>query len=241
MMMALEGISKNSHFGKSVARPSIAQYIKSNYGVGTSQTGMFNTTLRKALTDAVGKGLLDHGENDQRFKLTEKGRELLHGKKNLLLQRHVHDQNLNQKQNQNHLLLKNQLLHQKKTGKKKVVHQQQINLNLNQNQKENLNQKNLQHLHLLKQKNQLLEEQHVNQNENLLDQNVLQKKQLLLKKVLLKKLHLLLLLRKLKPLLLIIKGIDNNNQVFFNTTTFFFIVFFVDIFLFVCVFFFSDL
>jgi len=42
---------------------------------------MFNTTLRKALTDAVGKGLLDHGENDQRFKLTEKGRELLHGKK----------------------------------------------------------------------------------------------------------------------------------------------------------------
>jgi len=119
MMMALEGISKNSHFGKSVARPSIAQYIKSNYGVGTSQTGMFNTTLRKALTDAVGKGLLDHGENDQRFKLTEKGRELLHGKKNLLLQRHVHDQNLNQKQNQNHLLLKNQLLHQKRQEKKR--------------------------------------------------------------------------------------------------------------------------
>jgi len=82
MKMSLEAITKNSHFGKGLSRPAIANYIKGNYGLGSNKdTGIFNANLRKALADGVTKGFLEHGESEQRFKLTDKGRSFLNPKK----------------------------------------------------------------------------------------------------------------------------------------------------------------
>jgi len=78
--MALTAIYNQSYFGKSVTRPAIANYIKSNFKVPEVNV-LFNISLRKALAEGVNHGYLDNGETSARFKLNDKGRVYVHEKK----------------------------------------------------------------------------------------------------------------------------------------------------------------
>ena len=72
-MMAMEAIAHIRHGGKGASRAAIANYVQKTYKIEAG--GMFNASLRRALTSGCAAGVFAHGESAQRFKLTDAGRK----------------------------------------------------------------------------------------------------------------------------------------------------------------------
>ena len=68
-LQAVKAIKKGGSKGKS--RPNVYKWIGQNY------PGTLLHFARKALARCISEELLEHGTTNQRFKLTEKGREML--------------------------------------------------------------------------------------------------------------------------------------------------------------------
>ena len=78
-VMVFAAIAASSHFGHGVSRASIANHIQGNNKV--SSGAMFNSALRRCLASMIAKGLVEHGDTNQRFKLTKAGQEARKPKK----------------------------------------------------------------------------------------------------------------------------------------------------------------
>jgi len=72
--MVFEAIASFSHFGKGVSRQRIKSIIQTNYP-DLKKGASFTAALRRALKTGIERGVLEHGETTQRYKLTDLGRE----------------------------------------------------------------------------------------------------------------------------------------------------------------------
>eukprot|EP01084_Bolivina_argentea_P172895 299460_1 len=72
--MVFEAITKTRHAGKGVSRAKIASYIKSNWD-NIAEGTQFNSFLRRAIKNGMERGVLEEGQTNQRFKITDLGRK----------------------------------------------------------------------------------------------------------------------------------------------------------------------